>query len=121
MFRKSLFIFLLFFTTTASADYGALAYSPDDMAYGYSFDWDTTWEAENKAERQCRKQVGSDDCMLLEIFKRCGALAVGKGGKHAYGAGKGKNKATARQRALKDCKNNGGRGCKIGKVVCNSN
>lgn len=115
----SLFLFsTLFSSTAAAANFGAIAYSPSDMAYGYSYDWRTAKQAKNRARKQCRNQAGSGDCRVVTLFKRCGALAVGRGGRK-FGAGKGVDKGLAKKRAVNHCRKKGGRKCRAKVAICN--
>jgi hypothetical protein len=123
LMKSSLLTFLLLFatlysSTAAAARFGAIAYSPRDMAYGYSYDVGTAQRAKNRALRQCRSRVGSGDCRVVKVFKRCGALATSRGGRR-YGAGAGPNKSVAKKRAIRHCRNKGGRKCRARVAVCN--
>lgn len=121
MIRKTtVFLFSMLFTSSAMAvQFGAIAYSPSDKVYGYSHSWNNRQQARNKAWQKCRTRVGSPDCKVITVFNRCGALAIGKGGRNAFGGGKGQDRKIAKQRALNQCRKKGGRNCKAPVAVCN--
>jgi serine/threonine-protein kinase len=121
MIRKTtVFIFSMLFASSAMAvQFGAIAYSPSDKAYGYSYNWNNKQQARKKARQKCRAQRGSPDCKVLTLFNRCGALAIGKGGRKSFGSGKGQNRNVAKKRAIAQCRKKGGRQCRAPVVVCN--
>lgn len=93
--------------------YGAIAYSPSTRAHGYSYDYPTRWEAEDRALAECRRHAG--DCLIPVWFRNaCGALATGPSG---YGSGWGTNRNLAESYALQTCRRHSG-GCSIMRWVC---
>ena len=56
---------------------GAIAFSPSTGAYGYSYRWHNTRDAEERAMKECRDRSPADDCFFVGGFgNMCGALAV---------------------------------------------
>jgi len=123
---RSLFIFAVVFVTgalflgetpgvqSASAGYGAIAYSPSSGAWGYSYNYGSRGAAEGRALRECR--VRGSGCRSIVWFRNaCGALASGNG--NAYGWAWNTSRATARRRALRECRARTS-GCRIRVDVC---
>ncbi|MEZ5873108.1 MAG: DUF4189 domain-containing protein [Nitratireductor sp.] len=88
-------------TSMARADYfGAIAYSPNSGAHGYSYDYGSQGEAEAYAMNECRKYAG--DCRVAIWFRNaCGALAIGNNG--GWGSGWGNNQRRAELEAINTC------------------
>ena len=108
---------LLMMTSLASAqdNYGAIYFSQMTGAHGYSYDYATQGQAEQRALNECLG-AGGTDCVRATWFRNaCGALAVGDG--NAWGAMWGNNRDGAEFNALKTCDNNG-RNCQIERWVC---
>lgn len=81
--------------------HGAIAYSPDTGAHGYSYNYQTKTQAENEAMRNCNKYAG--DCVIATTFSNaCGAVAAGRNG---WGADWGQTGYVAQQNALAMCSN----------------
>ncbi len=98
--------------------FGAIAYSQETGAYGWSFEYRSRQAAENAALGSCReRQDGTEDCRILAWFRSaCGALALDPDG--TYGADWGHSKADATEKALAVCAEHGGQACEIEKLVC---
>lgn len=95
--------------------FGAIAYSPDDRAAGWTYNYSTRSRAEANALSECRG-AGGESCRVLVWFKNgCGALAVASSG--AYGSGWGSSKQRAELEALKSC-GQYDRGCRVTRWVC---
>jgi hypothetical protein len=90
-----------FCPTPAAADYyGAIAFSKDDGAYGFSTDYDSRAGAEEEAQSEC-----GDGCEVVLWFKNArGALAVGAD--RGYGTGWARSRGEAESIAMSECKNN---------------
>jgi hypothetical protein len=73
---------LLMSASIAVADFGAIAYSPNTKAYGYSHGFDTQADAENDALRRCS---GSDKKILVWVENGWASLAVGDDGYYGWG------------------------------------
>lgn len=100
--------------SVGAASYGAIAFSPRNGAFGYSYNYGTRDEAEARALRECRVRGGG--CRLMVWFRNaCGALAVGEG--YAYGWAWASSRGEARGRAMEECRART-RGCDIRVLVC---
>lgn len=99
---------------SASAGYGAIAYSPSSGVWGYSYNYGSRGAAERRALRECRIRGGG--CRSIVWFRNaCGALASGHG--NAYGWSWNTSRAAARRRAMRECRARTG-GCRIRVDVC---
>ncbi|MCB1420400.1 MAG: DUF4189 domain-containing protein [Notoacmeibacter sp.] len=79
--------------------YGAIAYSPNTHAMGWSYDYATRWEAENRAMAECRSRAGG--CRIATWFRNaCGAVAYGPRG---WGADWGNDRWQAERKATRRC------------------
>ncbi|MEZ5800215.1 MAG: DUF4189 domain-containing protein [Nitratireductor sp.] len=77
--------------SACSKQFGAIAYSPNTGAHGYSYDYSSRGEAETYAMNECRKYAG--DCRVAIWFRNaCGALAVGNIGGWGSGWGDGQQR-----------------------------
>jgi len=123
---KGLLIFLVVFMAgalflgdgpgveSAAAGYGAIAYSPSNGVWGYSYDYGSRAAAERRAMRECRARGAG--CRPVVWFRNaCGALATGRG--DAYGWAWNNSRAQARRRALRECRNRT-TGCRLRVDVC---
>lgn len=89
-------------STHAAADnFGAIAFSKDDGAHGYSYDYPSRAAAENSALQRCS---GSNCNVVIWFRNACAALAVGTG--NGYGSGWAGSRAEAENIALDVCANN---------------
>jgi serine/threonine-protein kinase len=97
--------------------YGAIAYSQSDRRWGYSYNWDSRYEAEQRALQECSAKGRA--CKVVTWFKNnCGALANGSNG--AYGYAWGPNKEAAIRKATRYCRQQGGTHCTWRCWACNS-
>ena len=88
------------FVSPAFAGYGAIAYSQGSNAYGQSWNFQTRWEAEERAMSECSYR--GYGCKVVMWFRNaCGALALAPGG--GYGAAWGNSKYVAQQKAMNAC------------------
>jgi hypothetical protein len=96
--------------------YGAIAYSSDTGAYGWSNKRGTQAEAENVALEQCGKRAS--DCEIEVWFdRRCGAVAAGdKWVGHGWGA----TQQQAQSQALQDCRQEGDNACEVKVTACSN-
>ncbi|MEB3337148.1 MAG: DUF4189 domain-containing protein [Leptolyngbyaceae bacterium] len=96
--------------------YGAITYSEDSGAHGYSYDYATRRAAETRALSECESNAGTGDCEVLVWFKNgCGALATAPDG--AYGSGWAGNRTGAEDQAISSCSQYA-RGCRVKRWVC---
>lgn len=102
-------------TPVMASNFGAIAFSQATGAQGYSFDYKSRAQAEQRALTECYNYGGSN-CRITTWFRdACGALAVGNG--NAWGASWGNNRRQAEQKALNLCYNEAN-GCRIVRWVC---
>ena len=93
---------------SGGASYGAIAYSPKDGDYGYSYGYASRAEAEKSAMNEC----GKSDCEIAAWYSdKCGALSVGEDGMWAGGTGNTERAAGAD--AQSDCVKYGGKKCEV--------
>ena len=86
----------------ALAAFGAIAFSPQSGAHGYSYGAGTRAQAERIAMSNCRAHGAG--CRLLVYFQNaCGALAVGNG--NGYGFAWAASRGQAEGRAMRECRN----------------
>lgn len=92
---------LAFWSTPAAADYyGAIAFSQDSGAHGYSTDFDSRGAAEEQALQAC-----GDNCEVVLWFKNaCGALAAVAD--NGYGTGWASSRREAETIAMSACDKN---------------
>lgn len=94
--------------------WGAIAYSKADKGYGSAYNFDTKDGAAKEAMKNCSRHGAN--CVVWMYFNReCGAIAVD--GSHT-GWGSANARYYAKERALKECANNGGRNCAVLDSVC---
>lgn len=80
--------------------YGAIAFSQNTGAVGWSYDYRSRSGAERRALNGCYKHAG--DCRVVMWFRNsCGALAVTDRG--GYGTAGHPNRYVAEERALDQC------------------
>jgi hypothetical protein len=110
---------MLMMTSMAFAQnrFGAIYFSQSTGAHGYSYDYNSQYQAEQGALNECLS-AGGTDCQRATWFRNaCGALAVGDG--NGWGARWGNNRNGAEQNALQSCNRNAGN-CRILRWVCTS-
>ena len=107
--------FLLFTSVPAMAGpYGALATSPD-ADYGWSKNYDSEEEAEERALRECRKF--SRECTVKKVFKNvCVSVASSSNGAMGWAWGYGRSEGNSR--AMNECRTNRGKNCKLVERFC---
>lgn len=98
-------------TQAAADNYGAIAYSTDSGAYGYSYDFSSRGEAEARALQEC-----NGNCKIVLWFKNaCGALAVGND--NGYGTAWATDRGGAEATAMSYCRQYS-QGCQVVRWVC---
>jgi hypothetical protein len=107
--------FLLFTAMPAMAGpWGALATSPN-ADYGWAKNYDTEGEAERAALRQCRKYSGR--CTVKKTFRdMCISVASSTNGAMGWAWGYGRSEGN--RRAMDECRNQGGRSCRLVERFC---
>jgi hypothetical protein len=106
------FILAVSQATEAAADnFGAIAYSASSGAHGYSYDFGSRGEAEERALAECGR-----GCEVVLWFKNaCGALAAGPD--HGYGVGWSGSRREAEAIAMRYCRENSS-DCEVVRWVC---
>ena len=88
--------------------YGAIAYSANSGAWGYSEEYGSRGQAESRAKKECRVK----DCEIAAwSYDSCGAVAAGDNG--SWGGAQGSDVRRAQNRAQARCAKEGGTNCKI--------
>ncbi len=94
---------------------GAIAFNPYNMAWGWASGYSTQIQAKNQANYNCKY-----NCNNWVTFSRgqCAYAAAdwtqtNSGYSGAFGWGRASGKQVARSRALAECRNHGGRDCRI--------
>ncbi|PLW78443.1 DUF4189 domain-containing protein [Cohaesibacter celericrescens] len=102
-------------TSGASAQdyYGAIAVASNG-AHGYSFDYNTKRQAQNRALSECRQQ-GRNCKVALWFRNACGVLAMNR--QNSWATAWGDTRRYAEQLALRSCNNKYG-GCFVKRWVC---
>jgi uncharacterized protein DUF4189 len=96
-----------------SNSYGAIAYSVDTGDIGYSEQFASRAQAEQRARREC----GKSDCEIAAWFyNSCGALAADDD--RTWGGAQGSNEQRARQSAIARCAKEGGKNCQVIATRC---
>lgn len=98
---------------------GTIYYSPKKKAFTMSWDRDSNDEAIKDGKRYCER-THSGTCEPIVLFRKCAAVAQDYGNR-AWAAGTDSTAKAAERRALNECKENGGKNCKITlTAACNS-
>ena len=121
----SLFVapLILFGTASPSSaqsgrDWGAIFYSDQSPSeFGSAWNYESAQAARRAALSEC-ENAGGRNCELAIEFRtnECGAVAEGP---NSWGADFGANRHVASDKALDECRREGG-GCKVIEVACNS-
>lgn len=112
--------------------WGAIAYSPADGRYGFTWGAARSEHARHDALRHCEHQLGQA-CEVVTVFRnhrgrnedddsgfpyrRCAALARDETKPAAWGVAAAERRAAAEHEALGICKDKGGE-CRIAEWVC---
>ncbi len=96
-------------------NYGAIAYSVSDDAYGYSFAYHNAGDANQRALSDCSAQ-GNGCKVVLTFSETCAALAAGDNKRFAANTGDGAGDAAGQ--AMNACNHKGGKNCSIRLSTC---
>ena len=95
--------------------FGAIAFSRDTGANGYSFQYNNRSGAEARALKECGAYAS--DCTVASSFSdACGALAVGDS--NGWGASRAQSIIKAERNALASCRSYDNTNCEIEVSVC---
>ena len=101
--------------SSAKNTFGAIAFSKDTGANGYSFRYDSLSGAEARALKEC--SAYASDCTVASSFSNaCGALAVGDG--NGWGSSRAESIIKAERNALATCRSYDNKNCEIEVSVC---
>ena len=110
-----LFTFAILPSAASAGDWGAIALSTRTGSWGTSYNYDDEDEARERAMRECRKHAS--DCKIFRTFENsCVALAGDKSGN--FGWAWGYTNSERRRRAIAQCRDQGGRNCKVETTFC---
>jgi hypothetical protein len=99
----------------AAVKYGAIAYDLNRGAWGYGYNYDSDWQARNRALSEC----GWGGCKVYVSFNNsCGAVATDNS-RGILGWGTSYTRSTAIERALYECRLRGGN-CSLKVWSCTS-
>ena len=102
-------------TTSAEArEFGAIAFSSQSGAHGYSHNYSSRAAAEQRALSGCRSN-GRGCRVVIYFHDACGALAVGHGNGSGYSWGASRREAE--RRALSNCSDYTS-SCQVVRWVC---
>jgi len=111
----SLFTFAILPSAALAGDWGALALSTSTGAWGTSYNYDDEDEARERAMRECRKNAR--DCKVFKTFENtCVAVSGDSAGN--FGWSWGYTASERRRRAIAQCREQGGKGCKVESQFC---
>lgn len=97
--------------------FGSISFSTVTGAHGYSYDYASQGQAQNRAVNECIG-AGGTNCVVTTWFRNaCGALAVGNG--NGWGSHWGNNRSGAEYNAMQACKRQTS-GCRVIRWVCTS-
>lgn len=100
----------------STVTYGALAYSPDTGATGWSYNYGSESQANQSALKACGAKAR--DCVVTQtIHDFCAAVVDGDDHK-APASAVGSTLARAEGLALAACRTQGGKSCKVAGEVC---
>ena len=95
--------------------YGAIAYAPQRGAWGWSKDYTSQQDAEDRAMDECEQRSEGTRCRIATWFRNgCGALATGPNG---WGADWGNTDWEAATKAMERCSEHSKK-CKVKEKVC---
>lgn len=99
-----------------SRRFGAIAYSESKNRYGFSADFPTQAQAEQRAIEECIKDGGGNDCKPVWFATpNCGALARGP---NRWGSDYAATRDAAEEKALNNCSDGGRFDCTVDMAVC---
>ena len=96
-------------------NYGAIAFSERDGSFGYSFDYHSENDANQRALSDC-SQNGKGCKVVLTFSENCAALAADDHNRYGYSLGDGEGDANGR--ALRQCAGHGGKKCEVKVSTC---
>jgi hypothetical protein len=96
--------------------YGAIAYSENDGAFGFSYGHASQDRAQGIAMDECGKNGGGSCRIATWYYNSCGALAKSSNG--PWGVGQKDAVRQAQAEAVAYCVRYGGKNCKVVRTTC---
>lgn len=109
------FTFAILPSAASAGDWGAIALSTRTGSWGTSYNYDDEDEARQRAMRECRKNAR--DCKVFRTFENT-CVAVAGDGSGNFGWSWGYTPSERRRRAIAQCREQGGKGCKVESQFC---
>lgn len=110
-----LFTLAILPSAASAGDWGAIALSTRTGAWGTSYNYDDEEEARDRAMSECRKNAR--DCKVFRTFENT-CVAVAGDGSGNFGWAWGYTTSERRRRAISQCRDQGGRNCKVETTFC---
>ena len=110
-----LFTLAILPSAASAGDWGAIALSTRTGAWGTSYNYDDEEEARDRAMTECRKNAR--DCKVFRTFENT-CVAVAGDGSGNFGWAWGYTTSERRRRAISQCRDQGGRNCKVETTFC---
>jgi serine/threonine-protein kinase len=102
---------------SAQDSYGAIARSPSTQDKGYSWNYQTLADAENRAISECESISGAGDCEVL-IWTRNACMSIAEGSNGAAGTAWSNSRRQAESKARQVCRDYDGVDCRVTRTIC---
>ncbi|MFN5137564.1 MAG: DUF4189 domain-containing protein [Pseudanabaena sp.] len=102
---------------SAQDRYGAIARSPSTQDKGYSWNYQTLADAENRAISECESISGAGDCEVL-IWTRNACMSIAEGSNGAAGTAWSNSRRQAESKARQVCRDYDGVDCRVTRTIC---
>ncbi|MFN4794943.1 MAG: DUF4189 domain-containing protein [Pseudanabaena sp.] len=102
---------------SAQDRYGASARSPSTQDKGYSWNYQTLADAENRAISECESISGAGDCEVL-IWTRNACMSIAEGSNGAAGTAWSNSRRQAESKARQVCRDYDGVDCRVTRTIC---
>jgi len=102
---------------SAQDRYGAIARSPSTQDKGYSWNYQTLADAENRAISECESISGAGDCEVL-IWTRNACMSIAEGSNGAAGTAWSNSRRQAESKARQVCRDYDGVDWRVPRTLC---
>ncbi|MFN9058444.1 MAG: DUF4189 domain-containing protein [Pseudanabaena sp.] len=102
---------------SAQDRYGAIARSPSTQDKGYSWNYQTLADAENRAISECESISGAGDCEVL-IWTRNACMSISEGSNGEAGTAWSNSRRQAESKARQVCRDYDGVDCRVTRTIC---
>ncbi|MFN9208410.1 MAG: DUF4189 domain-containing protein [Pseudanabaena sp.] len=102
---------------SAQNSYGAIARSHSTQDKGYSWNYQTLADAENRAISECESISGAGDCEVL-IWTRNACMSIAEGSNGAAGTAWSNSRRQAESKARQVCRDYDGVDCRVTRTIC---